>query len=194
MGAPVKMYARGADDWYVEPVEATALLLAHEDFGPVVWDPACGGGNVCRAVIASGRVAQGTDIVRRAPDEDSDWWMGEEDFLESRDICPRHSIITNPPFFRAAGTEAFIRHALRSNAAKIAIFTDIKFLAGQRRANGLFKDHPPTRVWICAKRPSCPPGEHLAAGHKAEGGTADWCWLVWDLAAPTGMTQLGWLL
>lgn len=193
MGAPVKMHARGTDDWYCEPEWATALLLQHENFGRVVWDPACGGGNVCRAVIASGRHAIGTDIVRRAEGDDSEWWVGHHDFVSDASFPVFDDIVTNPPFFRAAGTEAFIRRALSLPAGKVVVFTDVKFLAGQRRANGLFRDHPPSRVWIHAKRPSCPPGTHLAAGHKAEGGTADWCWLVWDRAAPEGLTSLGWL-
>lgn len=194
MGAPVKLHARGADDWYVEPVEATALLLRHEEFGSLVWDPACGGGNVCRAVIASGRRALGSDIVRRVGGEDAGWWTGKADFLSTfAPMAQACDIITNPPFFRAAGTESFIRHALSLRPGKLAVFTDVKFLAGQRRGNGLFRDLAPTRVWIHAKRPSCPPGEHIAAGHKAKGGTADWCWLVWHLGAPQGLTQLGWL-
>lgn len=196
MSAPVKVHARADDEWYVEPQWATALLLEHEQFGPVVWDPACGGGNICRAVIASGRQAMGTDIVRRAEGSDDAWWLGFGDFLTGdlvEDFAPSFDIITNPPFFRAAGTESFIRRALGGTAAKVAVFTDVKFLASQRRAAGLFVDHPPSRVWIHAKRPSCPPGEFIAAGNEAKGGTADWCWLVWDQQAAPGLTQLGWL-
>lgn len=194
MSAPVKLHARADDEWYVEPEFCTALLLQHEDFGPVVWDPACGGGNVCRAVAASGRRALGSDIVRRNEDADHSYWRGTGDFLTwSRREDIVLDIITNPPFFRAAGTEAFIRHALSMNVDKVAIFTDVKFLAGQRRANGLFNEHPPSRVWIHAKRPSCPPGEFIAAGNDPKGGTADWCWLVWQRGSATELTQLGWL-
>ena len=34
----------------------------------------------------------------------------------------------------------------------------------------------------------------LAAGNKAGGGSADWCWLVWDMTAPAlAQSQLGWI-
>ena len=194
MSAPVKVHDRAADEWFAEPQWASALLLQHETFGPVVWDPACGGGNICKAVMASGRRALGSDIVRRNEEEDHSWWRGTCDFLTwSHRYDLMLDIITNPPFFRAAGTESFIRHALTMNVSKVAIFTDIKFLASQRRAAGLFVDHPPSRVWIHARRPSCLPGEFIAAGNEAKGSTADWCWLVWERGASEGLTQLGWL-
>ena len=108
MSAAVKLHPRADDEWYVEPQWATELLLDHEDFAPVVWDPACGGGNVCRALVAYGYAALGTDIVRRAEGSDP-WWRGERDFLTSP-LLGGADIIVNPPFFRSVGTEAFIRH------------------------------------------------------------------------------------
>ena len=102
------------------------------------------------------------------------------------------NIVTNPPFFRGKGTEAFIRRALEFSANKVAVFTSIGFLAGGSRAAGLYRDYPPHRVWIVTPRVSCPPGEWIAAGNKAGGGTDDWCWLVWDGNGGRG-TQLGWI-
>ncbi len=193
MSAAVKLHPRIQDEFYVEPQWATALLLRHETFTGPVWDPACGSGNICRAVRATGLTTVGSDIVERS-DDDEAWWCGPLDFLTGRGPEHVRSIITNPPFFRAVGTEAFIRKALTIASDKVAVFTDVKFLASQRRAEGLFAEHCPHRVWIHAKRPSCPPGAHLAAGHEAKGGTADWCWLVWDLKAPKVSTyQGGWL-
>ncbi len=81
-------------------------------------------------------------------------------------------------------TEAFIRHALkRLSLKKLAVFTDIKFLTSARRANGLYAELPPSRVWMISPRPSCPPGAYIAAGNKPQGGTADFCWIVWDRTA-----------
>jgi hypothetical protein len=189
------VYAQADNQWYVEPQWAAALLFAHERFGPTIWDPACGGGNICRAARAAGHEALGSDVVRRAAGRDP-WWRGIHDFTSAAPppVMGRIDIVTNPPFFRARGTEAFIRQALTLATGKVAVFADVKFLAGQRRSGALFAEHCPHRVWIHARRPSCPPGEHLAAGHVAEGGTADWCWLVWDLTAPsTAMFIGGWL-
>ena len=194
-----RVFAQDPHQWYVEPVEATAGLLRVERFVGPIWDPACGGGNVLRACKAAGCQVIGTDIVKRVPVDLALEFKGEHDFLGS-DVAPHEArratdLIFNPPFFKARGTEAFIRKALTIARGKVAVFADVKFLASQRRAAGLFAEHCPHRVWTLAKRPSCPPGAYLAAGNTAEGGTADWGWLVWDLTAPPTRTyQGGWIL
>lgn len=188
------VWARGDLDWYVEPEWATEALLSVERFVGPVLDPCCGQGNIVRALNAAGVLAWGSDLVDRTDGET--WFYGEADFLTERSAGqgrPAANIVMNPPFFRAKGAEAFIRQALAIASGKVCAFVDVKFLAGGARGLGLWAEHPPTRVWILSNRPSCPPGEHLEAGGKATGGTADWCWLVWDLTAPAGETRLGWL-
>jgi len=183
------VWQRDSLDWYVEPESVTRDLLSVESFVGTVWDPACGGGNIVRAVLASGGEAFGTDIVQRP---------GEFPFAGCFDFLKQGSgfvsnIVMNPPFFRAKGAEAFIRHALAITKGKVAAFVDIRFLAGFERATGLFAEHPPARVWIVTPRVSCPPGDYLAAGGKAGNGSSDWCWLVWDRTLPPSATQIGWL-
>lgn len=177
-------------NWYVEPESSTASLLKKEKFVGAIHDPSCGGGNIVRTLIAHGYHATGSDVVDRAGSPD--WFQGEVDFLSDHGHRYDNAMF-NPPFFKAKGTEAFIRKALAITRGKVVVFTDIKFLAGGKRANGLFRDHPPHRVWIITPRPSCPPGEVLKAGGEAKGGTADWIWMVWDNSATFNGTQIGWL-
>ena len=174
-------------DWYIEPEACTDALLRAERFVGHVWDPACGQGNVLRACLRAGMVVSGGDIVERG------MRVEVADFLT---CLPRQAqnIITNPPFYRAKGTEAFIRRALALASGKVAIFADLKFLAGAGRAKGLFVEQRPHRVWVMYPRPSCPPGTFLADGGTASGGTADWCWLVWSMTEPRAVrTEIGWL-
>lgn len=186
------VWERDPHDWYVEPTRCTRQLLSREQFIGPVWDPACGQGNIIRTLQSAGKTAIGTDIVRRVGPDD-DWFYREQDFL-SADQLLALNIICNPPFYRASGTEAFIRKALELGPFKVAMFCDVRFLAGAKRAEGLFADHPPSRVWIVTPRASCPPGTYLQSGGKAAGGSSDWCWLVWDRTAPFTGTSLGWLI
>ena len=188
-------WERSDDEWYVEPQDCTTALLGAERFRGQIWDPCCGGGNIVRAAHAYGRMAFGTDIVNRGWDFDNVLWRGEQDFLATDpEHFPADCLIMNPPFGRGVLTEAFIRHALRgATLAKLAVFVDVRFLNSSKRANGLYSELPPDRVWIITPRPSCPPGAYLAAGNKAGGGTADFCWLVWDRTAPSCGTTLRWL-
>jgi hypothetical protein len=192
------VWKRDSLDWYVEESRASAALFEVESFVGPIWDPCCGRGNILHSYLRTkGACCIGTDIVRRCDDDIP--FFGELDFLGEFDhaamIPAFHSnIVMNPPFFRAKGAEAFIRKALKLANGKVCAFVDMRFLSGAERANGLFADHPPHRIWIVTPRVSCPPGEYLSAGNKAGGGTADYCWLVFDLTSPAPSSPyLGWL-
>lgn len=185
------VWARDPYDWYVEPELVTRQLLTVERFVGRVLDPCCGQGNIVRTLIDCGVVAKGSDIVCRAPGEN--WFLGERDFLQSQ-VVGWANIIMNPPFFRAKGTEAFIRHALTQASSKVAAFVPLNFLASEDRALGLYAEHRPHRGWIVTPRVSCPPGTFLIEGGRARGDQRDWCWLVWDLTAPpAAVTSFDWL-
>lgn len=181
------LWERDELDWYVEPPRATEQLLTVERFVGPIWDPACGQGNIVRALRAAGCEAVGSDIADRG-------FGGVQDFLDPDcEFVNVANIVTNPPFFRAKGAEAFIRRALSIASGKVCAFVDIRFIAGAERAKGLFTDHPPHRIWIVTPRVSCPPGQFLLDGGKAGNGSSDWCWLVWDQTAPSAQTSIGWL-
>ena len=196
------VWVQSYQQWYVEDQSCTRALLRVENFAGAIYDPCCGRGNIVRTALERGIDAIGTDIKNRTTDKPY-WFYGEYDFLHG-DLTPllvdyrpwnrsSWSVVVNPPFFRAAGTEQAIRRALEIAKHKVCIFTDVRFLSGKARAEGLYTECPPHRIWHLSPRPSCPPGEYLAAGNKAGGGTADYCWLVWDLLSPYTGTQTGWL-
>lgn len=169
--------------WYVEPIEATAALLRVEPFDGLCFDPCCGQGNIVSALHAAGLEARGADLIQRVPDGTS-WFEGAADFLaDPRVPAGVRNIITNPPFYRARGAEAAIRQAL-ALAPNVAAFVDTRFLNGAERAQGLYRDWPPTAIYFITPRVSCPPGTYLAAGGKAGNGTADYAWIVWRAGQP----------
>jgi hypothetical protein len=186
-----KVWARANLEWYVEEPRASDALFAVERFVGHIWDPACGQGNVLEAAIRVGYSVVGTDLKKR---RDRFWFLCEANFLDWAEQPLGQNIVVNPPFYRGKGTEAFIRKALTVAIGKVAVFADINFLASAGRANGLYAEHPPHRVWVVTPRVSCPPGEYLAAGNKPGGGTADWCWMVWDMTAPPAtFSEVRWL-
>lgn len=184
------IWERDGFDWYVEPEVATAALLKVERFVGRIHDPSCGQGNIVRTLIQHGYHASGSDLVDRAGSPG--WFRGKSDFLGAEPMYAENMAF-NPPFYKAKGAEAFIRRALQVATGKVAAFVDMKFLAGAARAKGLYVEHPPSRVWIVTPRVSCPPGEALLAGEKAQGGEADWCWMIWDKTAQPGATVMNWL-
>ena len=188
------IWERGEEDWFVEPKTVTTALLSVERFVGRTVDPCCGGGNIPSTMRAAGLDCIGSDVVRRAVGRDP-WWQGETDFLSATALPDGVvNVVMNPPYFRARGTEDFIRKAVALTTGKVAAFVDMRFLASRRRAAGLYTESPPHRIWMLGQRPSCPPGEYLAAGNIAGGGTADFVWLVWDLTAPPACdSRFGWI-
>lgn len=189
-----KIWPRVRDDWYTEPDDCVAALHRVDPIAGPTWDPACGSGSVVRTLQLLGIPAVGTDLVLR-PGMPEQHYLGRHDFLG--DVHPQHlgpiaarNIVTNPPFGRGRTAEAFIRRAVHMvHTGKVAVFLPVRFLGGDARAAGLWAELPPARVWWLTPRPSCPPGEYLLAGGKAEGGTADFCWVVWHGVTAPGETR-----
>lgn len=189
------VWKRDPHDWYVEPERATDALAKVEAFIGPTLDPCCGGGNIVRALMRASVNVWGSDVVHRKGMLGNDRFRGVHDFLAEPDAIPGRwaNIVMNPPFFRAAGAEAFIRRAHDVATAKVAAYADIRFLCGLDRAEGLYAEIPPSRIYLIVPRVSCPPGQYLEDGGKPENGASDWCWLVWDKTAPHCGTTTHWL-
>jgi hypothetical protein len=99
-GDPAK---RKAHDFYPTPPEVTHALLEliqpilHPD--SIIWEPACGDGDMQNAIAGRGFKVLGTDI------------QNGFDFLTMEPPFDYDWIITNPPF---SSSEAFIRRAHRT--------------------------------------------------------------------------------
>lgn len=191
--APVK------DGWFVEPGAATEFLLRLEPFYGGIWDPACGQGNIVETARYLGHDAIGTDLVDRTDIMNpfrrrraSGWFEGTGEFIAWDKGPLRPNIVCNPPYGRALLAEAFIRKACALPVRKVAMFLNSKFQYGGARAAGLFRELAPDRVYPISPRPSCPPGEFLLSGGKAEGGVENFMWMVWDMRARTGRTEIIW--
>lgn len=183
-------YDRGDDDWFVEPewtVEAFARAEGRRLMLPV-WDPACGGGNIPRTLLAK-RFAPAvycSDLVDRGYEH-----ACVVDFLQTPPYLPEpapRAIVCNPPYNLA---EAFVRRAINS-VPYVAMLVQAKFPYSQRR-HRLFTQHPPARLYFLSDRPSMPPGALLRDGLiKAKGGKLDFMWMVWDKRS-TGPTTAHWI-
>ena len=182
-GRKTSNYQRDADDWYVEPRWCVDLLLDREEVGGLVYDPACGGGNIVKALRARGKHAAGSDR------HDRGYGYAHVDFLAISPLIEQcDCIVTNPPFDLL---EQFVEQAIEVASHKVCILARLAVLESQARYRRLWSTNPPTRVWVLSKRPSMPPGNRPDI--KAAGGKVAYCWLVWDLTIPRRTTNLGWL-
>lgn len=170
-------HARVYSDWYVEPVWVVDHLTRAVSFSRTIHDPCCGGGTIPKRLHELGFNTTASDIVDRGYGDIHDF------FADGRE---RQNIVCNPLYKIA---EQFLLHAIKITDEKVAAIVNLKFLASQGRRDRLFLKHPPAHVLICSRRPSMPPG---GLGIKATGGTADYCWIVWDKIAG-GDARVSWL-
>jgi hypothetical protein len=161
-------------DNYPTPDIATLSLLALEEFPGVVWEPACGSGNIARhfpGCIAS--------------DIRTDNIFGEPgvDFLKETRLV--NHIVTNPPYRLA---QQFVEHALECVDGKVAMLCKLAFLEGKARYS-LFKRHPVRTVYVFSKRlPIVKEGDT-----RKQSSMIPFAWFVWEKGY-TGKTSVEWIL
>lgn len=170
---------RQRDDFYRTPACATEALLSVETFPPAIWECACGDGAISETLALHGHSVISTDLV------DRNYGEPRIDFLmERRLLAP--SVVTNPPFKLA---DAFVLHALRLGAEKIAIFQKTTWIAGAARHAALWSKHPPVRIWQFSRRLTLWRGDEVG---RETGGMIDFAWFVWE-RGNTSAPTLGWL-
>jgi hypothetical protein len=172
-------WEREENEHYVEPEWCSQRLFDEERFEGIIYDPACGFGNIPKSAISAGFVTWAADIVDR----------GYLDGRPKSDFfyfdLPADNIVTNPPFNVA---DKFALHALRIARHKVAMI----FPTARLNAAHWMRGTPLRRVWLMTPRPSMPPGHVIARGEKATGGKMDFCWLVWEKKY-SGNAELHWL-
>jgi hypothetical protein len=151
------------NDFYPTPPHATRALLAVEQFGSTVWEPACGDGAISRVLRAEGYRVISSDLVNRGYGEVADF------FRSRRNV---ESIVTNPPYKLA---EEFVRRALDVTSFKVAMLLRLSFLESQGRYS-LFQETPLESVYVFSRRLSLHRGM-IVTGRST--GAFPYAWYVW---------------
>lgn len=163
-------------DFFPTPRWATFALVENEKFSGDVWEPACGDGAMSRVLEEAGSKVFSSDLYDRGYGE-----IGLDFLTPDRSV---NNIVTNPPYNCAEG---FVASGVRHAKKKFALLLRLAFLEGANRANTIFKNHPPARVWVFSERITFYP---KGVDPKGSGTTA-YAWFVWDKDAPSS-TQLNW--
>lgn len=164
-------------DFFPTPKWATHALIENESFKGEIWECACGDGAMSRVLsLASSRI-RSSDLYDRG--------FGEPGFDFLRATTQTDNIVTNPPYNSAEG---FVTTGLKLAKKKFALLLRLAFLEGANRANTIFANSPPSRVWVFSERITFYP-----SGVEPRGtGTTAYAWFVWDKDAG-GRSELKWL-
>lgn len=164
-------------DFFPTPAWATHALIDNEKFDGDIWESACGDGSMSRVLETASTRVVSTDLFERG------YGDAGVDFITS--LRSSDNIVTNPPYNCAEG---FVRSGLRQAKHKFALLLRLAFLEGANRANTIFTDSPPSRVWVFSERITFYPKDAVVKGT----GTTAYAWFVWDKDAPN-VTELKWL-
>lgn len=163
---------RPEDDFYPTPGYVTQALLDREKFNGMIWECACGTGDMSDILIASGYDVFSTDVVDRGyPYQDE-----TVDFLNTSALIHKRipNIVTNPPFKLA---EKFLEKSINYwNCDKVAFLCKLAFLEGQKRTE-LLEQTPLKWVYVFRKRILL-----TRNGEEPRGsGMIAFAWFVWDI-------------
>lgn len=165
-------------DFFPTPDWATYALIDNEPFVGEIWEPACGDGTMAKVLATRGNPVVASDLYDRGYGE-----PGIDFLTADRKV---DNIITNPPYNAAEG---FVRAGVKNSRRKFALLLRLAFLEGANRANTIFTDFPPSRVWVFSERITFYPAGAVQKGT----GTTAYAWFVWDKDAPP-MTELNWIM
>lgn len=193
---------RAALDYYSTPVaEVTNILeILNIDFSySTILEPSCGGGHIIKGIedyfkknpsFASNTKIIATDVAKREGEFYQPWFKtGEEyDFVNpAYPIKEVDWIIMNPPY---STIEYHTLRALDTAKEGVILLGRLQFLESQGRYENIFKEQPPSDVYVYADRIYClKNGE--ATGKEA--GIQCYAWYYWDKANPSKDTKLHWI-
>jgi hypothetical protein len=163
-------------DFFPTPPWATFALIDNESFKGDLWECACGDGTMSRVLEETGCPIYSSDLHNRGYGE------AGHDFLDTTRTAD--NIVTNPPYNCAEG---FVASGIKLARRKFALLLRLAFLEGANRANTIFTNTPPSRVWVFSERITFYP-----AGAKVKGGgTTAYGWFIWDKES-TSKAELHW--
>ncbi|MEY9098869.1 hypothetical protein ABIA24_001778 [Sinorhizobium fredii] len=186
------------DNLYQTPPEAMHTLLALEQFGSLILEPACGRAACSRPLEEAGYTVSLADLVDYGTADRFGEVQRVEDFLTSEALDGQPDIVTNPPY--GALLNRFVAHALRVHRPrKMALLLNLNFLCGfdDDDRNFAMDENPPSRVIVFKRRL---PMMHRDGWDGPEATSRmNTAWFIWELneageyAGPTEIRRVDWM-
>ena len=193
---------RAALDYYATPTEEVVNILniisptfETED---VILEPCCGGGHMIRGIeqycntYHMNPTIIGTDIQDRNVSvtlPSTSCFSGENyDFLPADyPIKEADYIIMNPPF---STLEYFVSKSIKMAKKGLLVFGRLQFLESKTRFENIFKDTPPSKVYVYVDRIGCiKNGDPNIKVPKIQA----YMWAYWDFMPSIPCTSLNWI-
>ncbi len=174
---------RAANDFYsTDPRAVRALMERMQvDKSTVIYECACGSGNLSVELLNMGYNVLSTDLINRG------YGTAGVDFLQVKQIPENCMILTNPPYKYA---NEFIKHAmqLQEQGGMVAFFMNVSYLAGKARYAEIYSKRWLEKVFIFSNRVHCYPNG-TPTGHSSP---VNYAWFLFRKGFD-GMPTIEWL-
>lgn len=192
---------RAALDYYSTPIKEVENILSTMNLNldhTTILEPCCGGGHMVQGIInycskydSKLWKLYATDIQnRKSILKDTDYKAGADyDFLsDDYPYCDDIDyIIINPPY---TVIEPFVMKSLGIAEKGVLILGRLQFLEGQNRYENIFKNFPPTDVYVYVDRICCyKNGDTTIKQSSAQA----YAWFYWDLQNDNKDTRVHWI-
>lgn len=192
---------REALDYYSTPTEEVENILNVMNLDldqTTILEPCCGGGHMVQGIVnycskydSKLWKLYATDIKDRDGIlRKDDYKAGPDyDFLSDTYPC-RYGIdyiIMNPPY---SVIEPFVMKSLGIADKGVLMLGRLQFLEGQGRYKNIFKDYPPTDVYVYVDRISCYKNGDTSI---KQASVQAYAWFFWDLKGNSKDTKIHWI-
>lgn len=183
-GKKPRIDIREVNNFYATHPSTTRDILRIETFGKEILEPFCGTGTMAEVIKQSGREVKAYDIIDRGYGEVGDFF--EVDFEKNK-----YDIITNPPYYEAL--PKLIKRCIEIAKDKVAIIMPLRYLSGKTRFSNLYKNLPPSRVYVYQERIGVAKNADFDRYNDAGTNLEIYAWFIWQKGFK-GKTELKWLL
>lgn len=179
-----KLDVREYRDFYATHPSVTSDILRVETFADDILEPFCGSGTMAEVIAQAGHKVAAYDIVDRG-------YGAVCDFFDLDVPEHQYDIITNPPYNDYL--PQIVTKCIRLAKTKVAILLPLRYLSGKARYNELFKEQPPSKVYVYQDRICIAKNADFEKYSDAGSNMEIYAWYVWDKAYQ-GETILRWIL
>lgn len=193
---------RQKEDYYSTPTEEVVNILNTIGLkfteNDLILEPSCGGGHMVEGILQYNKVPRiiATDIKVRENkflgnhiNSGVDYYCGDDyDYLkDDYPVAAAEYVIMNPPFKLI---EPFVMRSLEIATKGVLMFGRLQFLEGKGRYENIFKENPPTDIYVYVDRVACFKNGDLSI--KPDSIQA-YAWFYWDKENISKRREFNWI-